>query len=173
MIIPTEYWLGGVRMPNPIEIMAQDMNLIRQSLTAVHARLESTQAELSEVKRAKSSAEQLTSNETGFSVEEMRDPLTNLVEWLNKPKTLNPSAQLQEIYNNRENPAMSTTEQTSLVMQRTKDKAVLRKFINEGPKYVAESGPLDEQIEAVLRDQQIQHVRRQRVEEMHVELFGR
>ena len=127
VIITTEYWLGGARIPNPIETIAQDMNLMRQSFTAMQARLEATQAEFSEVKRAKSSAEQLTSNEaTGFLVEEMRDPLTNLVEWLNEPKTKTPAARLQAVYNNRENPTMSTSEQERMITQETKDKAVLR-----------------------------------------------
>ena len=98
MIIPTERWLGGVRMPEPIELMAQDMNHIRQSFAAMQARMESTQSTLEatqsrlrEVERARSLTGQSSSNEaTGFSVEEMSDPLTNLVEWLNRPKTLNP-----------------------------------------------------------------------------------
>ena len=55
-MITTEYWLGGVRMPNPIETMAQDFNLMRQSLEAVQSRLETTQTELREVKRAKTLA---------------------------------------------------------------------------------------------------------------------
>ena len=73
----------------------------------------------------------------------MRDPLTNLVEWLNKPKTLNPSAQLQGIYNNRENPTMSTTEQTSLVTQMTKEEAVREKFDEGGPKYDGDAQKAD------------------------------
>ena len=76
--------------------MAQEMNLMRQGFTAMQAMLTETKAELSKVHRARSSAEQSSKNEAeGFSVEEMRDPLTNLVEWLNKPKTLNPSTRMQ------------------------------------------------------------------------------
>ena len=44
MIIPTERWLGGVKMPEPIEIMAQEMIIMRQSVTAMQARMESTQS---------------------------------------------------------------------------------------------------------------------------------
>ena len=72
----------------------------------------------------------------------MRDPLTNLVEWLNSPKTKTPSARLQEIYNNRENPTMST-EQERLVIQETKDRIVLRRFIHEGPKYDSDAKKAD------------------------------
>ena len=32
----------------------------------------------------------------------MRDPLTNLVEWLNRPKVPSPSTQMQENYDSRE-----------------------------------------------------------------------
>ena len=128
MIIPTERWLGGVRMPEPIEIMAQEMNLIRQGFTdmqskleATQSTLEATQSRLREVKRGQSS-----SNEAmGFSVEEMRDPLTNLVEWLNKPKTLNPSTRMQNNFDKRENYTMSATEENQLITQETKDEACL------------------------------------------------
>ena len=144
MIIPTERWLGGVKMPEPIEIMAQEMTLMRQGFTAMQAMLMETKAELSKVQRARSSAEQSSKNEAeGFSVEEMRDPLTNLVEWLNKPKTKTPAARLQEVYNNRENPTMSTSEQERMITQETKDEAVLRKFINEGPQYDGDARKAD------------------------------
>ena len=89
--------------------MAQDMNLMRQSMEAVQLRL-------NQVERAKSPTEQLTSNEaTRFSVEEMRELLTNLVKWINKPKEPSPSAQLQENYDSRENPTLSTIERNDLV----------------------------------------------------------
>ena len=131
-------------MPEPIEIMAQEMTLMRQGFTAMQAMLMETKAELSKVQRARSSAEQSSKNEAeGFSVEEMRDPLTNLVEWLNSPKTKTPSARLQEIYNNRENPTMSTSEQERLVTQETKDRIVLRRFIHEGPKYDGDAKKAD------------------------------
>jgi len=54
---------------------------------------------LNQVERARSTPEQLPGYEaTGFSVEEMRDPLTNLVEWINNPKQPSPSDQMQENY---------------------------------------------------------------------------
>ena len=101
-------------MPEPIEIMAQEMTRLRQGFTAMQARMESTQSKLeatqsrlNEVENARSLTGQLSSKEaTGFSVEEMRDPLTNLVEWLNEPKTKTPAARLQAVYNNRENPTI-------------------------------------------------------------------
>ena len=43
-------------MPNPIETVAQDMNLMRQSMEAMQSKLETTQTELREVKRAKTLA---------------------------------------------------------------------------------------------------------------------
>ena len=131
-------------MPEPIEIMAQEMTLMRQGFTAMQAMLTETKAELSKVQRARSSAEQSSKNEAeGFSVEEMRDPLTNLVEWLNKPKTLNPSTRMQNNFHRRENYTMSATEENQLITQETKDEAVLRKFINEGPKYDGDARKAD------------------------------
>ena len=145
-------------MPEPIEIVAQEMTLLRQGFTAMQARMESTQSTLEatkstleatqsrlrEVERAKSLTGQLSSNEAeGFSVEEMRDPLTNLVEWLNKPKTLNPSTRMQNNFHRRENYTMSVTEENQLITQETKDEAVLRKFINEGPKYDGDARKAD------------------------------
>ena len=102
-------------MPNPIETMAQDMNLMRQSMAQdmnlVKQSMEAMMPRLNQVEKTRSSTEQLTGNEAaGFSVEEMRDPLTNLVEWINKPKKLSPADQMQENYDSREDPRLTTVE---------------------------------------------------------------